>query len=66
MTGSRLPISSALMTPPLLSILAFGLAPLTIVVVWSFWTFGHPVDLWPEVLGWGCGGGGGVEARGLG
>ncbi|OBZ95014.1 spermidine/putrescine ABC transporter [Pararhizobium polonicum] len=45
MTGSRLPISSALMTPPLLAILAFGLAPLTIVVVWSFWNW-DPSTYW--------------------
>lgn len=45
MTGLRLPISSVLMTPPLLAILAFGLVPLTIVVVWSFWSW-DPSTYW--------------------
>ncbi|MQB40948.1 ABC transporter permease [Rhizobium sp. ICMP 5592] len=45
MSRARLPISSMLMAPPLLAILAFGLVPLTIVVVWSFWSW-DPVTYW--------------------
>ncbi|MFT4183226.1 MAG: ABC transporter permease [Rhizobium sp.] len=45
MSRARLPISSMLMAPPLLAILAFGLMPLIIVVVWSFWSW-DPVTYW--------------------
>jgi putative spermidine/putrescine transport system permease protein len=34
-----------LMAPPLLAILAFGLVPLIVVVVWSFWSW-DPVTYW--------------------
>jgi ABC-type spermidine/putrescine transport system permease subunit I len=33
------------MTPPLLAILALGLAPLAVVVVWSFWSW-DPLTYW--------------------
>ncbi|MCJ9719213.1 ABC transporter permease [Agrobacterium sp. SHOUNA12C] len=45
MSKARLPISSMLMAPPLLAILAFGLVPLIVVVVWSFWSW-DPVTYW--------------------
>ncbi|WFS04376.1 ABC transporter permease [Rhizobium tumorigenes] len=45
MARLRLPISSMLMTPPLLAILTLGLAPLTIVLVWSFWSW-DPQTYW--------------------
>lgn len=45
MPRHRLPISSMLMTPPLLVILTLGLAPLTLVVVWSFWSW-DPLTYW--------------------
>ncbi len=41
----RLPLSSLLMTPPLLAILTLGLAPLALVVVWSFWSW-DPQTYW--------------------
>lgn len=41
----RLSIASLLMTPPLLAILALGLAPLAVVVVWSFWSW-DPLTYW--------------------
>ncbi|HEY0121077.1 MAG TPA: ABC transporter permease [Rhizobium sp.] len=45
MSRARLPISSMLMAPPLLAILAFALVPLIVVVVWSFWSW-DPVTYW--------------------
>ena len=42
--------SALLITPPLLVILIFGLVPLLVIVVWSFWTW-DPLTYWikPEL-----------------
>ncbi|MBO9187672.1 ABC transporter permease [Rhizobium sp. L80/93] len=45
MVRLRLPTSSMLMTPPLLAILTLGLVPLTVVIVWSFWSW-DPQTYW--------------------
>ena len=45
MPAPRFPIASLLMTAPLVMILVLGLAPLTVVLVWSVWSW-DPVTYW--------------------
>lgn len=45
MPSKRLPIPCLLMALPLVAILVLGLVPLTVVVVWSFWTW-DPSTYW--------------------